>query len=108
MDKYFYINKFQPIVKPNLERLENSTLINLAIHQHRILLNNLIITNDNINTIKKVEMLIQIDNIFFTIYHFLMLNIEDENRVSEFLLNEDFVKDFLYNMNEFELMRIQN
>ena len=44
-------------------------------------------------------MLIQIDNIFFTIYHFLMLNIEDENRVSEFLLNEDFVRDFLYNMN---------
>lgn len=99
MDKHYYINKFQPIVKPDLERLEKSTLINLAIHQHRILFNNLIITNDNINTIKKVEMLIQIDNIFFTIYYFLMLNIEDENRVSEFLLNEDFVRDFLYNMN---------
>jgi hypothetical protein len=103
MDKHYYINKFQPIVKPDLERLEKSTLINLAIHQHRLFFNSLIIPNNNMDSIKKMEMIIELDNIFFTLYHFLMLDIEDENVIAEYLLNQDFVIEFLNKMNEYNL-----
>jgi hypothetical protein len=103
MDKYFYINKFQPIVKPDLERLEKSSLINLAIHEHRLFFNSLAITNNIMDNNKKMEMIIELDNIFFTIYHFLMLDIEDENVIAEYLLNQDFVLEFLNKMNEYNL-----
>jgi hypothetical protein len=108
MDKHFYINKFQPFLRHDINTLEKNNLINRVLNNHMKFFVSLIRNNDNIEDNIKGEMFFDLDCIFFTLYHFLMNDIYDIEDIVSYLFTEEYAVNFKNRVNEFNLLNVFN